>query len=431
MAVMNMSCKHLFWAGGALAACLAGAAEAKPLEKPVEIQMQVMEPAVYRLKVEELPPPRPEERTAVVSRSVPPPVPAVLQAPAGFKVNVFAQGIPRARWMAFTPEGDLLCAASQANVVHLLRDTDKDGVADEIHTFLDKSHGANIPFGMAIHEGHFYVGNTDAVLRYDYKPGQTRIEGEPVKITDLPGYGYNQHWTRNVRVSPEGKLYVTVGSESNNSVEPLPRASVLVMNLDGSDRKVLASGLRNPVGLDFHPQTGEVYVTVNERDNLGHDLVPDYFTRVRQGEFYGWPYVYLAPQNVDRRIGPSQQAAAAEQVATTRTPDVLLAAHSASLGMAFYHQTQFPQRYRGGAFIAFRGSWNRAPATGYKVVFVPFKDGRPTGEYEDFITGFLLDAKTAQTWGRPTGLIAGPDGCVYFTDDTQGRIFRVSYEGKK
>jgi glucose/arabinose dehydrogenase len=411
------------------AAAMMFASMAQALEKPINIRTLPLTPTPIELKVEDLPPPRPEEAARVTSRLVPPPENAALYAPQGFKVNVFAQGIRHARWLALTPEGDVLCAASMSNTIYLLKDQDNDGIADDAIVFLDKARGANAPFGMAFHEGYFYLGNTDAVLRYEYDASTQQLKGEPVKLIDLPGGGYNQHWTRNVRVAPNGKrLFVTIGSKSNNSIEPLPRAAVITMNLDGSDVKVYASGLRNPVGLDFHPVTHEPYVTVNERDNLGHDLVPDYFTRIRQDEFFGWPYVYLKPENVDPRIGPDHQQAAADRITRTRTPDVLFQAHSAALGLTFYNQGKFPEYYRNGAFAAFRGSWNRKPATGYKIVFIPFKDGRPTGAYEDFVTGFLLNDDSAQCWGRPVGVLVTPVGDLLFADDNGGRIFRVTYE---
>lgn len=399
------------------------------LQTPLQIHTNVLEAKPIEIRVEDLPPPRPEESVSVGSRKAPPPTNAALNAPAGFSVNVFAQNIPRARWLAITPDGDLLCAASQQDTIYLLRDTNHDGVADEIHTFLDKAHGANAPFGMAFHGDHFYLANTDAVLRYDYTRGLNTLTSKPVTITQLPGGGYHQHWTRNLKVSPDGKkLFVTVGSKSNNSVEPAPRAGVLVMNLDGSGRRVFASGLRNPVGLDFHPVTHEPYVTVNERDGIGHDLVPDYFTRIQQDEFFGWPYVYFKPQNIDTRVKQNDQDAAADLIAKTIVPDVLFNAHSAALGLTFYTGKQFPARYQNGAFAAFHGSWNRKPATGYKIVFMPFKNNRPVGNYEDFVTGFLLNDETASTWGRPTGVITTPEGDLIFTDDMAGRIFRVSYK---
>ncbi|MGB3240624.1 MAG: sorbosone dehydrogenase family protein, partial [Geitlerinemataceae cyanobacterium] len=291
------------------------------------------------------------------------------------------------------------------------------------------SNGLNIPFGMAFVGEYFYVGNTAEVRRFPYGEGQLQITGSGEKITDLPGGGYNQHWTRNVVVSPDGeKLYVSIGSRSNVDEEELPRASVQVMNLDGSNRETFAFGLRNPVGLDFHPQTGELYTTVNERDGLGDDLVPDYLTRIRQGEFYGWPYTYLTSDRLDPRrsqTGTSDRSDLAQQ---TRTPDVLFQSHSAALGLQFYDGTTFPQKYQNGAFVAFRGSWNRDRGTGYKVVFVPFDEtNRPRGDYEDFLTGFLLDPTVPTVWGRPVGLLVMPDGSLLVTEESNNRIYRIQY----
>jgi glucose/arabinose dehydrogenase len=331
--------------------------------------------------------------------------------------------------MTLTPEGDVLAVESRGNRIVRLRDADKDGVAEIREVFADESNGLNLPFGMAFTDTHFYVGNTNGVRRYPYSRGQGRLTGKGSEVTSLPGLGYNQHWTRNVRVAPDGKrLFVTVGSESNVSVEESPRASVLVMQLDGSGRQVYASGLRNPVGLDFHPRTGEPYVTVNERDGLGDDLVPDYLTRIQQGAFYGWPYAYLAPKNVDPRRTKDGRSEKPELAAKTITPDVLFPAHSAALGLVFYRGTAFPERYRGGAFVAFRGSWNRSEGTGYKIAFVPFDaQGRPAGSFEDFLTGFLLDPTGPKVWGRPVGLLELPDGSLLLTDDGNGRIYRIAF----
>jgi glucose/arabinose dehydrogenase len=233
-----------------------------------------------------------------------------------------------------------------------------------------------------------------------------------------------------VVASPDGQqLYVSVGSRSNADREPLPRASVQVMNLDGSNQQTFAYGLRNPVGLDFHPETGELYTTVNERDGLGDDLVPDYFTRIQQGDFYGWPYAYFSPDKLDPRQTSGGQSVNPELAAQTKAPDVLFQAHSAALGVQFYDGNTFPERYRNGAFVAFRGSWNRSAGTGYKIVFVPFENGRPTGEYEDFVTGFLTDPSVPTTWGRPVGVLVLPDGSLLFTEEPNGRIYRVQYQG--
>jgi glucose/arabinose dehydrogenase len=288
---------------------------------------------------------------------------------------------------------------------------------------------------MAFARGWFFLGNTDAVLRYPYREaedGSKDIQlGKPERITQLPGHGYNQHWTRNVVVAPGGdKLYASVGSASNVEPEELPRASVLQMNLDGSQREVFAFGLRNPVGLDFHPQTGRLYTTVNERDGLGDNLVPDYLARLEKGQFYGWPYAYLTPENLDPRRMDDGKSERPELVERTETPEVLFESHSAALGLAFYEADAFPEQYRNGAFVAFRGSWNRHQGTGYKVVFVPFDDqGRAKGYYEDFVRGFLLEPAVPKTWGRPVGVLVIGDGSLLFTEEGNGRIYRVWYSG--
>jgi glucose/arabinose dehydrogenase len=320
---------------------------------------------------------------------------------------------------------------TRQNQIRRLSDRNGDGVAEVNQVFATAENGLNIPFGMAFAGNSFFLGNTDAVLRFPYQPGQSQLTGQGEQIASLPGGGYNQHWTRNVVAAPDGnKLFVSVGSQSNVTEEELPRASVQVMNLDGSGQQTFASGLRNPVGLDFHPATGELYTTVNERDGLGDDLVPDYLTRIQAGEFYGWPYAYLTSDRVDPRQVDNGRSRNPELVAKTQTPDVLFQAHSAALGLQFYDGNTFPDRYRNGAFVAFRGSWNRNQGTGYKIVFVPFgSDNRPTGVYEDFVTGFLIDASEPRTWGRPVGMLALPDGSLLFTEEANGRIYRIQYSG--
>lgn len=399
------------------------------------IPVEHFEPEPIQITLDELPPPYHSQSVNNHPQVVPPPSEPVLQVPSGFRVNLFAE-VEKARWLALTPSGDVLCAASRQNEILLLQDTDGDGAAEERHVFVDESRGANLPFGMAFVDDAFFLGNTDAVLRYDYNPsadpGSPEQLGSPQQITSLPGQGYNQHWTRNVVAAPNGRhLFVSVGSESNADVEPLPRASVLRMNLDGSEREVFAFGLRNPVGLDFHPSTEELYATVNERDKLGDHLVPDYLAHVQEGEFYGWPYTYLTPQNLDPRHAKNGKSARPELAAKTHTPDVLFESHSAALGLAFYDQKQFPERYRNGAFIAFRGSWNRDRGTGYKVVYVPFDEqGHAKNYYEDFVTGFLLEPQIPKTWGRPVGVLVATDGSLLFTEEANGRIYRVSYDGQ-
>ena len=306
-----------------------------------------------------------------------------------------------------------------------------DGVADVKETFATADNGLHQPFGMAFAGNYFFLGNTDAVLRFPYQKGQAQIQGRGQAIAQLPADGYNNHWTRNVVTAPDGKkLYVSIGSGTNASEEPSPRASVQVMNLDGSGRQTFASGVRNPVGLDFQPRTGELYATINERDGLGDGLVPDYLTRLRSGEFYGWPYAYLSRDRLDPRLAQNGKSLRPDLVAKTRTPEVLFEAHSAALGLRFYNGSTFPAKYRNGAFVAFRGSWNRSQGTGYKVVFVPFDgEGRSQGYYEDFLTGFLLDPSGPTTWGRPVGLLTLPDGSLLITEEANNRIYRVQYTG--
>ncbi len=401
---------------------------------PHQLRVETIEPKPIHIGLEQIPS---DVSESVSTRPdvIDPPDGAVLQAPAGFEVNLFADDVEQGRWLAITPDGDVLCSAGRKNHVLLLKDTDGDGAADERSVFVDEDRGANQPFGMAFAkvdgQWFFFLANTNAVLRYPYRAGQTELGPDFEKITDLPGNGYRQHWTRNIRLAPNGKqLFVTVGSKTDHDQESPPRASVLRMNLDGSDRVVFASGLRNPIGLDFHPASGEPYVNVNERDKLGDELVPDYFTRVQQGQFYGWPYTFLTPDKLDPRYTKDGKSERPDLAEKTVSPDVLYRSHSAALGLAFCSGDAFPAKYRNGAFAAFRGSSNRTEATGYKLVFVPFDDShRPQGHYEDFLTGFLLDAKTGKTWGRPVGLVFAKDGSLLFTEDANGRIYRVSYRG--
>ena len=394
------------------------------------IRSETLTPQPIRITLESLPKPFATSSASKSPRVVSIPENPSLRVPTGFQVNVFAEGLDRPRWLALTPSGDILVTETRQNRILLLRDTNSDGVADLDKTFASSQNGLNIPFGMAFSGGYFFLGNHNAVRRYPYTQGQAQITGKGEKIADLPGGGYRQHWTRNVIVSPDGqKLYVSIGSRSNVDSEPLPRASVQVMNLDGSNQQTFAYGLRNPVGLDFHPLTGSLYTTVNERDRLGDDLVPDYLTRIRQGEFYGWPYTYLTPNLLDPRQVRQGKSRNPQLAVQTKTPDVLFRSHSAALGLQFYDGQTFPERYRHGAFVAFRGSWNRNRGTGYKVVFVPFdSNGRPQGDYEDFLTGFLIDPSVPTTWGRPVGLLVLPDGSLLITEEANGRIYRVQYQ---
>jgi glucose/arabinose dehydrogenase len=387
-------------------------------------------PEPIQIEIDSLPEPYATKSASNPPQVVPIPANPSLNVPPGFQVNVFAEGLNNPRWLALTPSGDVLVTETRDNRIRLLKDTDGDGAADVRETFADSSNGLNLPFGMAFAEGYFFLGNTGEVRRYAYETGQEQLQGTGEKIADLPGQGYRQHWTRNVVVSPDAQqLYVSVGSRSNADIEELPRASVQVMDLDGSNRDTFAFGLRNPVGLDFHPVTGALYTTVNERDGLGDNLVPDYLARLQSGQFYGWPYTYLRPNLLDPRHVTNGQSQNPELAAQTTTPEVLFESHSAALGLQFYDRDTFPQKYRNGAFVAFRGSWNRDRGTGYKIVFVPFENGTPTGGYEDFVTGFLLDPTVPTTWGRPVGVLVLPDGSLLFTEEANNRIYRVQYVG--
>ena len=389
------------------------------------ITTETLNPTPIKINLEELPPPYATQSASNSPQVVPIPENPVLKVPPGFTVNVFAENLNDPRWLALTPSGDVLVTETPDNRIRLLRDEDGDGDADVSKTFAGPENGLNLPFGMAFSQDAFFLGNTDAVLKFPYS-GQDQLQGSGEKIADLPGQGYNQHWTRNVVISPDGQqLYVSVGSASNASPEPLPRASVQTINLDGSNQQTFAWGLRNPVGLDFHPVTGQLFTTVNERDGLGDNLVPDYLAGLNFGEFYGWPYAYLAPNNID----PRRQGENPELATKTTTPEVLFQSHSAALGLQFYDGETFPEKYQNGAFVAFRGSWNRDQGTGYKLVFVPFdNNGQPTGEYEDFLTGFLIDPSVPTTWGRPVSVLTMPDGSLLFTEEANDRIYRIQYQ---
>ncbi|AQG80040.1 PQQ-dependent sugar dehydrogenase [Spirosoma montaniterrae] len=368
------------------------------------------------------------------------------QAPAGFSVTEYARDLESPRWIYVAPNGDVFVAESNterkgvkkvvsavtgrnksersgesANRITLLRDTNNDGKPDQRETFLT---GLNQPFGMLVLGNNFYVANTDALLMFPYKAGQTKMTSAGKKILDLPAGGYNNHWTRNLLASPDGKkIYVSVGSGSNvgeNGMEhEVRRACILEINPDGTGERIYASGLRNPVGMDWHPGTQTLYTAVNERDELGDDLVPDYLTSVKSGAFYGWPYSYFGPNEDPRRKGERP-----DLVKKAVMPDVPLGAHTASLGLAFYDSKTFPEKYRNGAFIGQHGSWNRSEFSGYKVVFVPFSDGKP-GKPEDFLTGFVA-GQDKDVHGRPVGVTVASDGSMLVADDAAGRIWRVS-----
>jgi glucose/arabinose dehydrogenase len=349
-------------------------------------------------------------------------------APQGFVVTKFADKLNSPRWFYSTPNGDLLVSESQtnrkksANDIIIFRDTDHDGKPELQQTFMKD---LNQPLGMLVMNGWFYVGNTDGVYRYHYTPGQTEITEKGEKILDVPAGGYNNHWTRNLLPDADGsKIYVTVGSSSNVAEHGIDneirRADILEINPDGTGERIFASGIRNPVGLAWEPVTHTLWTAVNERDNLGDDLVPDYLTSVKDGGFYGWPYAYYGPHPDPRMNGERP-----DLVQKTIVPDVNLGSHTASLGLAFYTKKLFPQKYQGGAFIGQHGSWNRSSFVGYKVVFVPFDNGKP-GKPEDFLTGFIADESKNEVYGRPVGVFVLDDGSMLVADDGANVIWRVS-----
>jgi len=414
-----------------LAGCNSTAEPLADQPLPTKITTESLAPTPIEITLEDLPQPYATQSASKPPKVISVPDNPVLQVPQGFAVNVFADNLPDVRWMTLTPDGDVLAVQSKQNKINLLQDKDRDGVAEVQQVFADQTNNLDQPLGMTFAAGSFYVANTGEVLSYDYQSGQLELEGTGTEITKLTPEGYNQHWTRNIVASPdEDKLYVSVGSKSNVDPEELPRASVQVMNLDGSQRSTYGYGLRNPVGLDFHPVTKKLFATVNERDKLGDNLVPDYFTQVQPGGFYGWPYTYLAPNLLDPRRMQGNKSENPELAAKTLTPDVLFQAHSAALGVQFYDQQIFPSKYHNGAFVAFRGSWNRDRGTGYKIVYVPFgQDNQPLGYYEDFMTGFLVNPDGPDSFARPVGLLVMPDGSLLLAEDGNGRIYRISYQG--
>lgn len=346
-------------------------------------------------------------------------------APEGFTVTKFADKLDSPRWTYIAPNGDILVAESNtkksADRITLLRDVNNDGTPEMREIFLEK---LNKPLGMLILKNHFYVANTNGLYRYPYKTGETRITGKGEKILDLPAGGYNNHWTRNLLANADGsKIYISVGSASNVADHGMDvekrRANILEINPDGSGERVFASGLRNPVGMDWAPGSNELWTAVNERDKLGDDLVPDYITSVKEGGFYGWPYAYFGKNEDPRRKGERP-----DLVAKTIVPDVPVGSHTAALGLAFYNKTQFPVKYHQGAFVGQHGSWNRSQLSGYKVLFVPFKNGKPAGKPEEFLTGFVANDK--QVYGRPVDVTIMDDGSLLVNDDSGNTIWRVS-----
>lgn len=360
---------------------------------------------------------------------------AVPIVPKGFRVEEFASGFKNPRLIRTAPNGDLFVAESRANLVRVLRQG-RDPRKPEVN----EVYAADLkrPFGIAFYPPgpnpqFIYIGNTDAIVRFPYKNGDIKAMGKPeVIVPDIPGWGEltgGGHWTRDIAFTRDGKkMFVSVGSHSNVYENPneneKDRATVLEFNPNGSGRCIYASGIRNAVGIAIHPQTGELWGSVNERDGLGDDLVPDYITRIRENGFYGWPWYYTGPNQDPRHAGKFPELR--DKVIV---PDVLLQSHSASLEMVFYTGKMFPKEYRIDIFASEHGSWNRSKRTGYKVIRVPQKKGVPTGEYEDFMTGFVTPQ--GDVWGRPVGVAVANDGSLFVTDDGSNTIWRITYVGKQ
>lgn len=349
------------------------------------------------------------------------------KAPAGFTVTKFATDLKNPRNSYIAPNGDIFVAESgtsgSADQITVFRDKDKDGNYETRAVFAED---LNQNYGMLVLKNYFYVANTDGLYRYPYKTGDLKLAGKGEKIVELPGKGYNNHWTRNLLANADGsKIYISVGSSSNvgeNGMEnEVRRACILEVNPDGSGERIYASGLRNPVGMDWNPANKELWTAVNERDELGDDLVPDYITSVKEGGFYGWPYSYYG------QIGdPRMKGKAPDLVAKAIVPDVPVGSHTAALGFTFYNADAFPADYKGGAFVGQHGSWNRSILSGYKVLFVPFKNGKPSGPPQDFLTGFIADEKKAQAWGRPVDVTVMNDGSLLVNDDSGNTLWKVS-----
>jgi glucose/arabinose dehydrogenase len=385
-----------------------------------------------RLTVDDLPKPNAEESAKNQPKEVKRPEGAWPKAPEGFRVEEFARDLKKPRVIVTAPNGDVFAAESKSDRITVLRDADGDGKPELKEVF---ASNLKQPFGIAFYpldaEPKFiYIANTDAVVRLSYRNGQTKAEGKPEKLVELSGGGQltgGGHWTRDIVFSKDGrKLFISVGSKSNagDTDEEKERARIFETDADGKNKRVVAWGVRNAVGLAIHPATGELWASVNERDEIGDDLVPDYVTRVQDGGFYGWPWFYMGGHQDPRHAGKHPELK--EKVIT---PDVLIEAHSASLDLAFYDGEMFPAEYRHHAFAAEHGSWNRTRRTGYKVIRIPTEKGKATGEYIDFLTGFVTPE--GDVWGRPVGVTVARDGALLVSDDAGDCIWRVTFAGAK
>jgi len=386
---------------------------------------------VRKITVADLPRPYATEAVDNGAHLVPRPANAWPQALPGFSVTGYATGLTNPRLVRTAPNGDLFVVESEPGRIRVLRGVDAHGSAQKMEVY---ATGLTQPFGVAFYPlgpnpTYLYVANTNSVVRFPYHNGDMKAGGKPETLVKIPGGGRLRgggHWTRDLAFSGDGsRLYISVGSHSNvddtdNNSEEYQRADILVAKPDGSGLAVYAWGIRNAVGIAIHPQTGELWASVNERDNLGDNLVPDYITHIEPGGFYGWPWFYMGG-NWD----PRHQGKHAELKSKVLTPDVLLQPHNASLEMTFYEGTQFPTEYRGDIFAAEHGSWNKAVRTGYEVIRVPLEKGHATGEYEDFLTGFVTPS--GDVWGRPVGVAVAQDGSLIVTDDGSNTVWRVAY----
>jgi glucose/arabinose dehydrogenase len=394
-------------------------------------------PGTYRkITAGDLPAPFASESVRNNSVLVPRPADAWPKALPGFEVQLYASGFDQPRELRTAPNGDIFLSDSESGQIRILRGLTKDGKAETVGVF---ATGLHRPFGMAFYPPgpdpqYLYVGNTNAVVRFPYHNGDLKATG-PAEVVvkslpsgDPPPAGGGGHWTRDVVFSPDGKkMLVSVGSSSNvndnGDAAEVNRADVLQFNPDGTGQRVYASGIRNCVGEAIQPRTGDLWCSVNERDLLGDNLPPDYITHVQEGGFYGWPWYYIGPHEDPRLKG--QHPELKEKVTI---PDVLLQPHNASLEMMFYQGTQFPQEFRGDIFASEHGSWNKANRAGYEVIRVPMRNGKATGEYEDFLTGFVLP--DGKVWGRPVGITMAKDGSLLVSDDGSKSVWRVAYTGK-
>jgi glucose/arabinose dehydrogenase len=414
-------------------ACNSKAAD-RPATPPPFSDYRTQEPgAVHKITPADLPAPHATKSVDNGPDLVPRPANAWPQVPPGFKVELYASGLDNPRLIRSAPNGDVFLAESQSGKIKVFRGITPDGKPQQTEVF---ASGLRQPFGIAFYPPGpspqwVYVGNTDSVVRFPYKDGDLKASGPAQQISDLPGGGRLRgggHWTRDIAFSPDAKrMYVSVGSHSNNDDtdnNPVEheRADILEFNPDGSGKRVYASGLRNAVGIAVNPKTGQLWGSVNERDELGDNVPPDYITHIQDGGFYGWPWYYIGG-NWD----PEHKGKHAELKNKVIVPDVLIQPHNASLEMVFYDGQQFPANCRGGIFAAEHGSWNKAARTGYEVVFVPVdQNGHATGEYQDFMTGFLTP--NGDVWGRPVGVAVAKDGSLLVSDDGGKVVWRVSHQ---